>query len=123
MIIGIGIDLIEIQRVEKACQKQHFFMRCFSMKEIELIGNNYSRAAGNWAVKEAVAKAFGTGVVGFDLNEIEVLRNENGKPYVELRGGAKETSETLGISRIHVSITNTKDYASAYVIAEGGELG
>lgn len=120
MIIGIGIDLIEIQRIEKACLKQHFFMRCFTMKEQELIGTNYSRAAGNWAVKEAVAKAFGTGVVGFELNEIEVLREKNGRPYVQLHGRAKAISKELGIDTLHVSITNTKNYVSAYVIGEGG---
>lgn len=119
MIIGIGIDLIEIQRVEKACKKQHFFARCFSINEREYIGKNYSSAAGNWAVKEAVAKAFGTGVVGFELSDIEVLREKNGKPYIKLNGNAKVVSNKLGIEKIHVSITNTKEYASAYVIAEG----
>ncbi len=121
MIVGIGIDLIEIQRVENACKKQHFFTRCFSLKEREMLGNDYVKAAGNWAAKEAVSKAFGTGVVGFELNEIEVLREKNGKPYVVLQGRAQEISESVGISRIHVSITNTSQYASAYVVAEGGK--
>lgn len=119
VIIGIGIDLIEIERVEKACNKQHFFMRCFSIKEQEMIGNDYCKAAGNWAVKEAVSKAFGTGLVGFELNEIEVLREKSGRPFVKLHGKANEIATKLQISNIHVSITNTKEYASAYVVAEG----
>ncbi len=118
MIIGIGTDLIEIERVKKACESQAFYTRCFSIKEQNLIGDNFSKAAGNWAVKEAVGKSFGTGISGFGLNEIEVLRNEKGKPYVVLTGKAKLKSQELGIDKIHVSISNTKEYALAYVISE-----
>lgn len=118
MIVGIGTDLVEIERVKKACKKSVFFTRCFSVREQELIQDNMSRAAGNWAVKEAVGKSFGTGISGFGLNEIEVLRNHNGKPYVELTGSAKLLMDKLQINTIHVSITNTDTYALAYVISE-----
>lgn len=118
MIVGIGTDLIEIERVEKACLRSGFFTRCFSIKEQALIKENMSKAAGNWAVKEAVSKSFGTGVVGFELNEIEVLRDNLGKPYVELTGRALAKQKSLGIDVIHASISNTKDYAIAYVISE-----
>ena len=82
MISGIGTDMIEIQRIVKACQKQAFLMRCFSMEELKFVRNDPIKAAGNWAVKEAVGKAFGTGISGFEMNEIEVLREKNGRPYV-----------------------------------------
>ncbi len=118
MIVGIGIDLIEIKRVEKACKNKTFFTRCFSIREQKLIGENYSRAAGNWAVKEAVGKVFGTGISGFELTDIEVLRDEKGRPYCELKNQALIISENLNISKLHVSITNTKEYAAAYVIGE-----
>lgn len=118
MIVGIGVDLIEIERVEKSCQREHFFARCFSIEERELIGGNYTTAAGNWAVKEAVAKSFGTGVVGFELTDIVVLRNHKGAPYVELKNGALDIANNLEIKHIHVSISNTKDHAIAYVICE-----
>lgn len=61
VITGIGVDLIEIERVALACQKEGFLNRCFTEDEIKLIDNKWSKAAGNFAVKEAVAKMFGTG--------------------------------------------------------------
>ncbi len=118
MIVGIGTDLIEIERVKKACIKPAFFTRCFSIREQKLIGNNMIKAAGNWAVKESVGKSFGTGISGFELYEIEVLRDERGKPYVELSGHARKIMEELKIDTIHVSISNTVEYAVAYVISE-----
>ncbi len=119
MIIGVGTDLIEIERVRRACNNQAFLMRCFSIKEQEMIAGNMSRAAGNWAVKEAVSKVFGTGVSGFEMTDIEVLRDEKGKPYVVLLNQAAVISKTLGVHTLHVSISNTKEYAIAYVVGEG----
>ena len=119
MIIGIGTDIIEIDRVRKACDKQAFLTRYFTVAEIEMLSDNIQSIASNFAVKESVAKAFGTGVRGFELVDIEVLRDDMGKPYVNLYGAARELSESLKIKRIHTSISNIKDYAIAYVIAEG----
>lgn len=118
MIIGIGTDIIEIQRIKKACEKEAFFMRCFTVKERIVIGNNFSKAAGNFAVKEAVSKVFGTGVRGFELVDIEVLRDEFGKPYVNLHNNAAILAKNCNIAKIHISISNTKDYAIAYAIGE-----
>lgn len=118
MIVGIGTDLVEITRVEKACEKQAFLSRIYTEEECQQAGKNFSRLAGNFAVKEAVAKSFGTGFRTFLPGEIEVLRDELGKPYVNLYGGAREMAGALGICRIHVSISNTKEYAVAYVVAE-----
>src|SRR5690554_4964354 len=88
VITGIGVDLIEIERVALACQKEGFLNRCFTEDEIKLIDNKWSKAAGNFAVKEAVAKMFGTGFRKISLKEIEVLRDELGRPYVNLYGNA-----------------------------------
>ncbi|WP_167957907.1 holo-ACP synthase [Anaerosporobacter faecicola] len=121
MIIGIGVDLIEAKRVEKACEKEHFLKRCFTEAEIDLIQQDKRKAADNFAVKEAVSKMFGTGFRGFSLTEIEVLRDELGCPYVVLYGNALALAEKLGIMRVHVSITNTRIYSNAYVIGEGKE--
>ena len=119
MIIGIGIDLIEIERIKKACAKEAFLLRSFTLCERECINGRPERAAGNFAVKEAVSKAMGTGFRGMSLNEIEVLRDSLGKPYVNLYGRAAEKAETMGIRRWHISITNTKTLAAAYVIGDG----
>lgn len=118
MILGIGNDLIEIERIEKACDKQAFLVRCYTEKEIELCKGKASMLAGNFAVKESVAKAFGTGFRGFETTDIEVLRDELGKPYVNLYGGAKKLYDDMAATSIHVSITNTKDYAAAMAVLE-----
>ena len=118
MIVGIGTDMIEIQRIKKACEKEAFFVRCFTKRERELIDKNYARAAGNFAVKEAVSKVFGTGIKGFELIDIEVLRDELGKPYVNLYRNAFQIAQNNKIAKLHISISNTKDYALAYVIGE-----
>lgn len=118
MIVGIGTDLVEIARVEKACEKQAFLSHIYTEEECRQAGKNISRLAGNFAVKEAVAKAFGTGFRTFLPGDIEVLRDESGKPYVNLYGGARKMAESLEVYQIHVSISNTKEYAAAYVVAE-----
>lgn len=121
MIIGIGTDMVEIERVVKACEKEAFLLRAFSIKEQKMIARSIAKAADNFVVKEAVAKMFGTGFRGIKLNEIEVLRDSLGKPYVNLYGTAKEKAKELRVKRIHVSITNTKELASAFVVGEDEE--
>lgn len=120
MIIGIGTDLIEIERIKKACDKEAFLLRVYTEEECRQAGKSRSRLAGNFAVKEAVSKVLGTGFRSFGPKEIEVLRDELGKPYVKLYGGAKALAEKLGIQKIHVSITNTKDAAAAFAVGESG---
>lgn len=119
MILGVGIDMIEIARVEKACRKDAFLKRCYTEEEIQNLRHSPASLAGNFAVKEAVAKVFGTGFRGFGPDSIEVLRDEQGRPYVNLYKGAKETADELGIVRIHVSISNTKETAVAMAVGEG----
>ena len=119
MIVGIGTDLIEIERIEKACEKEAFLMRVYTEEELRQAGGKASRLAGDFAVKEAVSKVFGTGFRGFGLLDIEVIRDEMGKPWVRLHGKAKELADTLKITRIHVSITDTDRLAFAYAVGEG----
>lgn len=118
MIIGIGTDIVEIKRIEKAFLKKSFSEKYFTKKEIDTFGNNITSIAGNFSVKESVSKCFGTGFRGFEPIEIEVLRDEMGKPFVNLYNQAKKISEELGIKKIHVSITNTKEIAQAFVVCE-----
>lgn len=121
MILGIGTDIIEIERIEKACRKDAFLTRVFTPEECRQAKGKASKLAGSFAVKEAVAKVFGTGFRTFMPNHIEVLRDELGKPYVNLYGNAKSLAVKLGITRIHVSISNTKTQCIAFAIGEGGE--
>lgn len=118
MIIGIGVDLIEVSRVVKACQKESFQFKVFTKNEIELMKTDIKKAADNFAVKEAVVKMFGTGFRFISPIEIEVLRNKAGRPYVNLYGRAAELAKQQGVTMIHVSISNTKDYANAFVVGE-----
>lgn len=118
MITGIGTDLVEIARVQKAIGRSSFLEKVYTEKERELITVRAVRAATNFAAKEAVAKAFGCGFAGIAPIEIEVLREPSGMPYVVLHGRAKAKAEALGITKIQLSLTDTKEYAQAYVICE-----
>lgn len=118
MIKGIGNDLIEIGRVKKACEKEAFLLRYFTGQEIAFANGKASTLAGDFAVKEAVAKCLGTGFRGFMPIDIEVFRDELGKPYVHLHRGARVLAEKLHIDRIHVTISNTAEYATAVAIGE-----
>lgn len=121
MITGIGTDLVEIARVQKAIGRSAFLKKVYTEREQELIAKRPTRSAGNFAVKEAVAKALGCGFSGISPIEIEVLRDVTGMPYVVLYGRAKKKAEDKGIARIHVSITDTEQYAQAYAICETEE--
>lgn len=119
MIIGIGTDLIEIDRVIKACEKEKFRQKYYTDQELNLAVNKLNILADNFAVKESISKMFGTGFGRIEPIEIEVLRDSLGKPYVNLYGEALKTSQNLNITKIFVTITNTKKYASAFVVGEG----
>lgn len=119
MIKGIGMDMVEISRIKKACQREHFLYRVYTEEEIMQFHEFPASLAGNFAVKEAVAKVFGTGFRTFGPADIEVLRDQMGKPYVNLYGKAKELKEQLGIASLFVSITNDNVYACAVAVAEG----
>lgn len=118
-IIGIGIDEVEKERVLRACENTHFLKRCFSDREQFLIEKRKTRAATNFAGKEAVLKAFGTGFGKISPTEVEVLRKENGAPYICLSGKAKQYALENGIRKVHISLTDTQKYAAAYAIVTG----
>ncbi len=124
MIYGIGTDICEINRIKRACERETFLKRTFSDEERRQALGSFSKLAGDFAVKEAVAKAMGTGIV-FSPTEIECLREKNGRPYVRITGEAERiinsASESLGEShtkKIHVSISNTDKVAIALAVLE-----
>ena len=119
MLIGVGCDLIEIERVKKACDKEAFLSRIYTERERRQAKGDPRVLAGTFAVKEAVAKVLGTGFREFGPPEVEVLRDSLGKPYVKLYGKAKEMADSRGISHIEVSISDTKDHAMAFAVGEG----
>ena len=122
MIIGIGTDIVDIDRIRKAMEKLRFMEEYFGASERELLlkkSNPAPSTANNFAAKEAFSKAIGTGVRGFSIADVQTLRDELGKPYIELSGKAREIAEELGVKKIHVTLSNTADCAVAFVILEG----
>ena len=116
-IYGIGTDIIEISRIEKAIKQTSLFKRkVYTEKEIEHIEKKkhpYSSYAGRFAAKEAVSKAFGTGVHGFSLSDIEILNDELGKPNIILYNNLKDFTKNFVFQ---VSISHSKEYAVSTVI-------
>jgi len=121
MIVGVGIDIIEVERVKKACCNLRFLQRVFTeeeLKHFERCGNNPQTIAGNFAAKEAVMKAMGTGFnVGW--KNIEILRWSNGKPYVNLYNRAAHQLSCIGGKKVWISISHIKELAIAQAIIEG----
>ncbi len=119
MIFGIGCDIIEIKRIAETDKR--FLDKHFTETERELFlrkNNSPQTIAANFAAKEALSKALGTGVRGFSLNEVEVLRDELGKPYINAYGNAKEILENIGIDNIFVSLSHSKELAQGFVVLE-----
>ena len=119
MIFGIGCDIVETERFGKIDKR--FFEKYFTQKERELFEKKKyasQTVAANFAAKEAFSKAIGTGVRGFSLCEVEALRDEVGKPYINVYGKAEELCRELGIGKVFLSISHSKEMAMAYVIAE-----
>lgn len=122
MVVGIGIDLIEPERISPNIHSDDYLRNIFTEAEIASCGNlvnSAERFAGKFATKEAFMKAIGTGVSrGILFTQIEVLNHETGQPYVRATAEAKRRLEELGVTNVHVSITHTKSVAAAVVILE-----
>lgn len=120
MIKGIGTDIIEVERIKKSTEKQSFLNKIYTEAEQKLFhGHNFETLAGNFAAKEAVAKALGTGFKGCSPLEIEILRKvRTGKPYVNLYGNAQKIFYDMGGHNIFISISHSRENAVAYAIIE-----
>lgn len=122
MNITCGTDIVEIDRIKAAVAKAPAFKdRIFTAGEqsycLAKKAGRYSSLAARFAAKEAVAKALGTGM-GSKANplDIEVLNDSYGKPYVLLKGTAKETFELIGAENIDISLSHGRDYAVAFAV-------
>lgn len=121
MILGVGTDIIEIERISKAIEKTPKFLeKTFTSKEIEFFKSKSMKIetiAGNFAAKEAISKAVGTGFRGFSFRDLEVLRDKVGKPKVNISDRVKEIINEEDII-FHVSISHNKSSAIAFVTLE-----
>ena len=124
MILGTGIDLIEVARIAASFEKfgERFVNRILLPDEIAYCLSHRNPApflAVRFAAKEAVSKAFGTGI-GAQLGwrDIEIRRKESGEPFVVLHGKGVELLAARGAQRVHISLTHTENYAAATAILE-----
>ena len=120
----IGIDIIDIDRVRDAIQRTpRFLTRVYTAAEREYCmskKNPYPSLAVRFAAKEAVAKALGSGIRGISWKEIEVKKGEKGEVNINLGENARRLAENLGINKIMLSLSHSREYAVAQAIALNG---
>ena len=123
MIRGLGIDVVELDRIEAALARfrERFLARILTPAErAALPPIPLTRAAGLFAAKEAAAKALGTGFAqGVAFHTLEILSDAAGRPTLTLHGPALARAEALGATSWHVSISHSRDTAAAVVVLEG----
>lgn len=122
MILGIGIDSTEIERIAKSTGSEAFQRKVFTPAELESCGelkNSAECLAGKFAAKEAFMKAVGAGIrQEIWFTQIEVLNDESGKPYITVSGEAERRLQQSGAQQVHVSISHSGGMAVAVVILE-----
>ena len=116
----IGIDIIEIARIQEAIDRwgERFLNRVYTEPELSICRKKPWRLAARFAGKEAVMKTLGTGVKGISWKEIEILAEPSGKPFVHLNGKAQDKADGLGLDKLAISLSDSKKYAVAFVVAE-----
>ena len=125
MVLGLGTDLIETKRVQESIERygERFLERIFTEGEIAYCMRKRKNAAesfaARFAAKEAGAKALGTGISrGVSWKEFEVRREASGRPTLHLSGRAAELAEAMGVRRVQLSLTHSRELALAVVVAE-----
>ena len=123
-VVGIGVDAVEIVRVERALRRTPSLQaRLYTEKERATCTTRcgdlrFGGLAARFAAKEAVAKALGTGIRGFSFRDVEVLNDPDGAPVVHLHAGAAALAERRGVGRIHLSLSTSTTLAVANVVLE-----
>ena len=121
MKLATGVDIVEIERVREAIERQgeRFTQRLFTERELAQVGENIASLAARFAAKEAVSKALGTGMGKVRPVEMEVLRDENRAPKLQLSGEALRVAQSLGLQTWSISLSHSDEYAVAFVVALG----
>jgi holo-[acyl-carrier protein] synthase len=122
-VIVLGLDMVEISRIE-AVLKRHgnrFLCRVYTDQELAYVNERPPALAARWAAKEATAKALGTGIGLVGFQEIEVICDAQGKPELLLHGNAARQAARLHLDQFALSLSHTADYALAFVVAQGSE--
>ena len=123
MILGVGCDIIRVARVARAAEKEPFLTRVYTPAErayaMQRGAGCAASLAARFAGKEAVLKAFGTGLRGGTLHEVEILPDALGAPEVHLHGFFAARAAEMGVTRVWVTLSHEKEYATAYCMLEG----
>lgn len=122
MIIGIGCDVLHIERVYKLLSYKNFLVKYFTKNEINMFRQNIvneknyvKKIASNLCVKEALFKSISNEISLFKFSDVEVLRNCNGSPYINLHNDLRKFNEKYNI---HVTISNEKNIVTSFVVLE-----
>ena len=118
-MLSVGVDLIETERIAGALGLwgDRFLEYVYTPAEVEYCRNHIPELAARFAAKEAVSKALGTGLRGVRWREIEVLPDRRGKPLVRLHGRARQRAQELGLDEFAISLSHSRRYAIAFVVA------
>ena len=127
MVFGTGIDIVETKRIANTLERfgERFLDRVYHAGEVEYAHTMKKpnlHLAARFAAKEAISKAFGTGI-GQQLGwkDMEICRRESGEPYVVMHGKGIELMKSRGVTAIHVSLSHADHYAAACAVIEGNE--
>jgi holo-[acyl-carrier protein] synthase len=118
--VSVGVDIVEIERVAGVIARwgERFLQRVYTETELAYCRGRIPELAARFAGKEAVTKALGTGIRGLAWREMEILADPLGKPLVRLHGRARARAAAIGLSHFAVSLSHSRDYAVAMVVAE-----
>jgi holo-[acyl-carrier protein] synthase len=124
-MIAVGVDLIEISRIETMVERygDRFLERIYTEGELAYAAGRLSALAARWAAKEAAAKALGTGIGQVGFHELEVVCDAQGKPELWLHGNAARLAASLNLRQFALSLSHTANYALAFVVAQGCDDG
>ncbi len=120
--LATGVDLIEIERFERAVKRHgaRFLERVYTPRELVDAGQNYASLAARFAAKEAAAKALGTGIGKIRWKEIEILRGPERQPVLYLHGQAASLAQMLNLKVWSLSLSHSERYAVAFIVALEG---
>jgi len=121
---AVGVDIVEIERVESAANRggERFLRRVYTETELRTCRDRPSSLASRFAAKEAVMKVLGTGGIGIAWREIEILTGDDGRPSVRLHGHALNKARKLNLKEVCVSLSDSREYAVAVAIGTGNPL-
>ena len=129
LILGTGVDIVETTRIQDSLDKfgERFLNRCFWPDEVAYCQSMRFPAlhfAARFAAKEAISKAFGTGI-GRQLGwkDVEICKRDSGEPYAVLRGNGETLARARGVTEVFVSLSHCKDYAAAHAVIVGSSTG